>query len=77
VRQTYRTLTLDALTSSVTQMGPTQIQMSDEPSFDIPWEYDYAGAPYQTQQVVHEIQSLLFSDTPGGLPGNDDLGAMS
>ena len=68
---------LNQMTSSVTSMGPTQIQMGNEPSFNIPWEYDYAGAPYQTQQVVREIQDSLFSDNPEGLPGNDDLGSMS
>jgi hypothetical protein len=68
---------LNGLTSSVTAMGPAQIQMSDEPSYLIPWEYDYVGAPYQAQQVVREIQTQLWSDTPGGLPGNDDLGATS
>ena len=33
--------------------------------------------PPQTQQVVREIQDQLYTDTPGGLAGNDDLGAMS
>jgi hypothetical protein len=51
--------------------------MGDEPSFDIPWEYDYAGDPAQTEEVVREIQNQLFTDTPSGLAGNDDLGAMS
>ncbi len=68
---------LNGLTSSVTGMGSTQIQMGNEPSFDIPWEYDYAGDPSMTQQVVREIQDQLYLDTPGGLAGNDDLGAMS
>jgi predicted alpha-1,2-mannosidase len=68
---------LNGLTSSVTASGPEQIQMGDEPSFDIPWEYDYAGAPSMTEQVVREIQDQLYTDTPGGLVGNDDLGAMS
>ncbi len=68
---------LDGLTSNVSAQGPTQIQMGDEPSFDIPWEYDYAGRPAQTEEVVRQIQSQLFTDTPGGLVGNDDLGAMS
>jgi predicted alpha-1,2-mannosidase len=68
---------LNGLTSSVTAEGPTQIQMSDEPSFDIPWEYDDAGAPSKTEQVVRQIQDQLYTDTPGGLAGNDDLGAMS
>jgi predicted alpha-1,2-mannosidase len=68
---------LNGLNSSVTAQGPTQIQMGNEPSFDIPWEYDYAGAPYDTQKVVREIQDDLYLDTPGGVAGNDDLGAMS
>jgi predicted alpha-1,2-mannosidase len=68
---------LDGLTSNVTADGANQIQMGDEPSFDIPWEYDYAGAPAKTQQVVRTIQDQLFTDSPNGLPGNDDLGAMS
>lgn len=68
---------LDQMTSSVTDMGATKVQMGNEPSFDIPWEYDYAGAPYKTQQVVRETQTQLYTNTPGGLAGNDDLGAMS
>jgi hypothetical protein len=68
---------LDGLTSSVTGMGATQAQLGNEPSFDIPWEYDYVGAPYKAQQVVREVQDDLYTNTPGGLAGNDDLGAMS
>jgi predicted alpha-1,2-mannosidase len=68
---------LNGLNSSVTEQGPTQIQMTDEPSIDIPWEYDYAGAPYDTQKVVREIQDEDYFDTPAGMTGNDDLGAMS
>jgi predicted alpha-1,2-mannosidase len=52
--------------------------MGNEPSIELPWEYDYIGQPYQTQETVREIQDQLWSDTPGGLgDGNDDLGAMS
>jgi predicted alpha-1,2-mannosidase len=68
---------LDGLTSSVTAMGPAQAQMGNEPSFDIPWEYDYVGAPWKTQQVVREVEDQLYTDALGGLAGNDDLGAMS
>jgi predicted alpha-1,2-mannosidase len=68
---------LNGLTANVTGGGPTEIQMSNEPSFDIPWEYDYAGAPADTQQVVRQIQTALYSDTTTGLAGNDDLGALS
>ena len=49
----------------------------DEPSLGIPWVYDYAGAPWQTQDVVRRIVTTLYGPTPDGEPGNDDLGAMS
>jgi predicted alpha-1,2-mannosidase len=49
----------------------------NEVTLDAPWEYDYAGQPWQTQNVVREIMTQLYSPTPGGEPGNDDLGAMS
>jgi predicted alpha-1,2-mannosidase len=49
----------------------------NEPSLDTPWIYDSVGEPWKTQAVVHEITSQLYSLTPGGEPGNDDLGAMS
>jgi predicted alpha-1,2-mannosidase len=42
-----------------------------------PWIYDYAGQPYKTQAEVHKLLDDVYSDTPGGEPGNDDLGAMS
>lgn len=42
-----------------------------------PWVYDYTGEPYKTQSTVHKLIDAVYSDTPGGEPGNDDLGAMS
>jgi len=49
----------------------------NEPSLGTPWIYDYAGAPYKTEATVHELIDDVYSNTPGGEPGNDDLGAMS
>ena len=54
-----------------------QSDMTNEPSLYLPWEYDYVGQPYRTQQVVRQIQDQIWSDAPGGLAGNDDLGEMS
>ncbi len=51
--------------------------MGNEPEFAVPWEYDFAGAPSRTQEVVRRIEQSLFLATPDGLPGNDDGGAMS
>lgn len=58
------------------QGGPFFL-LSNEPSFGDPWIYNWAGFPWRAQQVVHKAVHDLFSDEPGGLPGNDDLGATS
>jgi len=68
---------LNGLTSSVVADGTNQVQMGNEPSFGVPWEYDYVGVPFKTQEVVREIQDQDYSDSPTGLAGNDDLGEMS
>ncbi|MFE0461780.1 GH92 family glycosyl hydrolase [Kitasatospora sp. NPDC058965] len=51
--------------------------LGNEPSQDVPWVYDYAGRPYRTQAVVRQALTQLYSDAPGGEPGNDDLGQLS
>ena len=55
----------------------TTANMANEPSIELPWEYDYVGKPYATQRVVRAIQDQLWRDAASGIPGNDDLGAMS
>jgi len=50
--------------------------MGNEPEEEVPWEFDFAGAPWRTQEVVRRIEHL-FGTTPDGLPGNDDAGAIS
>lgn len=49
----------------------------NEPALTMPWAYDYAGAPWKTQAIVHRLVSEVYAASPGGEPGNDDLGAMS
>jgi predicted alpha-1,2-mannosidase len=68
---------LNGLLSDITSPGPLNADLSNEPSMEIPWEYDYAGAPYLTQQAVREVAQELYSDAPAGEPGNDDLGTLS
>jgi predicted alpha-1,2-mannosidase len=60
-------------------VGPNEpyAWQGNEVSLDSPWAYDSAGEPWRTQAVVYEILTTLYSLTPGGEPGNDDLGAMS
>jgi predicted alpha-1,2-mannosidase len=51
--------------------------LGNEPSFDTPWAYDFAGRPDRARDTVRRALATLFSDRPDGLVGNDDLGAMS
>ncbi|MEE4546860.1 GH92 family glycosyl hydrolase [Streptomyces sp. V4-01] len=55
----------------------THSDLSNEPSIGTPWLYDFAGQPYKTEQTVRQVVNTLWSDSPGGIPGQDDLGAMS
>jgi predicted alpha-1,2-mannosidase len=50
---------------------------SNEPSHQIAYLYDYAGAAFKTQQHVAEVRAAGYKDQPGGLAGNDDAGQMS
>jgi predicted alpha-1,2-mannosidase len=51
--------------------------IGNEPQFSQPWAYHFAGAPWKTSEVVRRIVTQSFHTGPGGLPGNDDLGATS
>ncbi|MBP2047762.1 putative alpha-1,2-mannosidase [Streptomyces griseochromogenes] len=68
---------LDSLLGNITNPGNTNADLSNEPSVEIPWEYDYTGRPWKTQQAVREAQQKLYFNAPVGSFGNDDLGAMS
>lgn len=48
----------------------------NEPSFHIPWIYNWVGCPYKTQAVVNRILNEQYCGKIDGLPGNDDLGTM-
>ena len=61
------------------QAGPDQPYdwAGNEPSLGTPWVYDYLGQPTKAESIVHTLLDTTYADTPGGEPGNDDLGAMS
>ncbi|GAA3785161.1 GH92 family glycosyl hydrolase [Streptomyces coacervatus] len=62
---------------SFTGSGGDKSELDNEPSINVPYLYDYAGAPYKTQETVRAAMRQLWSTDPAGIPGNDDLGAMS
>ena len=51
--------------------------LNNEVMLETPFAYHYVGKPDRTSEIIHAIQTYQFSDTPGGIPGNDDSGALS
>jgi predicted alpha-1,2-mannosidase len=56
---------------------PTRYDPTNEPDINAPYLYNYLGAPYKTQETVRAEMDSVWSNTPGGIPGNDDAGTMS
>ncbi|KAF8797553.1 hypothetical protein BYT27DRAFT_7228919 [Phlegmacium glaucopus] len=52
------------------------IDVSDEPSQQIPFMYHYANRPGLSTQRSRQIIAQSFNTSINGLPGNDDSGAM-
>ena len=51
--------------------------VANEPSFLTPCLYHWLGRPDLTSERVRQIITDNYNDSPTGLPGNDDSGAMS
>ena len=51
--------------------------VANEPSFLTPCLYHWIDRPDLTSERVHDIIHKHFDDSPTGIPGNDDSGAMS
>ena len=54
-----------------------QYAHGNEPSHHIAYLYNFAGAPWKTQERVRHILETQYSATPAGLCGNEDCGQMS
>lgn len=52
------------------------MSIGNEQSFLTVYLYHYAGRPGRSTYQAHYYMSKYFKDTPDGLPGNDDSGAM-
>ncbi|SFW65996.1 alpha-1,2-mannosidase, putative [Chitinophaga sancti] len=60
-----------------TALERKHIIFDNETVFHVPYLFNEANRPDLTQLWVRKIMQDRFSNTPGGLPGNDDLGATS
>ena len=54
-----------------------QFAMGNEPSFHIPYLYDYFGYPWKAQKKLRELMDIWFANSPTGICGDEDGGAMS
>ncbi len=54
-----------------------QFSMGNEPSFHIPWLYNYSGEPWKTQKRVRFLLDVWFQDNIFGIPGDEDGGGMT
>lgn len=61
------------------ESGPQsdQVWVGNEIGLGVPWEFDALGEPWRTAQIVHQVATTYYTDTPAGEPGNDDLGTMA
>jgi predicted alpha-1,2-mannosidase len=50
--------------------------LGNEPTLQVPWLYDWLHRPSGTQAAVRR-GLRLYSPSPSGYPGNDDLGTLS
>ncbi len=54
-----------------------QFAMGNEPSFHIPYLYDYFGQPWKAQKKLRDLMDVWFPNSPTGICGDEDGGAMS
>ncbi|MCX6325174.1 MAG: GH92 family glycosyl hydrolase [Bacteroidia bacterium] len=54
-----------------------QFSMGNEPSFHIPYLYNYFGAPWKTQKYTRFLLDIWFKDNIFGIPGDEDGGGMT
>ncbi|OQW70401.1 MAG: hypothetical protein BVN33_17165 [Proteobacteria bacterium ST_bin13] len=54
-----------------------QYAHGNEPSHHIAWLYAWSDRPERGPELVREIATRFYKDTPDGIVGNDDCGQMS
>ena len=54
-----------------------QYAHGNEPSHHVGYLYNFAGAPWKTQNITREIMLTQHKNSPDGICGNEDCGQMS
>jgi predicted alpha-1,2-mannosidase len=62
---------------ALTKSGGAYAEMDNEPSIGAAYLYSFAGVAHKTQETVRAVINTLWRNAYDGIPGQDDLGAMS
>lgn len=54
-----------------------QYAHGNEPSHHMAYLFNYVGMPWRTQELIHQINTEFYKNSPDGLIGNEDCGQMS
>lgn len=54
-----------------------QFSMGNEPSFHIPYLYNFTDSPWKTQKKIRMLLDAWYPDDVFGIPGDEDGGGMS
>lgn len=54
-----------------------QFSMGNEPSFHIPYLFNYTASPWKTQKRIRFLLDTWFKDNVFGIPGDEDGGGMT
>lgn len=54
-----------------------QYSMGNEPSFHIPYLYNFTASPWKTQKRIRFLLDTWFKDNIFGIPGDEDGGGMT
>lgn len=54
-----------------------QFVMGNEPSFHIPYLYNYTGSPWKTQKRIRMLLDTWYTDNLFGIPSDEDGGGMT
>ncbi|MCW3108316.1 MAG: glycoside hydrolase family 92 protein [Segetibacter sp.] len=54
-----------------------QYSMGNEPSFHIPYLYNFTNSPWKTQKRIRYLLDVWFKDNIYGIPGDEDGGGMT
>ncbi|MDX1462940.1 MAG: GH92 family glycosyl hydrolase, partial [Marinirhabdus sp.] len=54
-----------------------QYAHGNEPSHHMAYLYNFVNSPQRTQELIHQIVTELYSNSPDGISGNEDCGQMS